>query len=201
MPWAPDYASAVDLQTFLRVGDTGDNADYARWVTTSSRMVDQHCKRQFGQVATAVTRTYRRPPVWSARLQMWLVSIDDVQDTTGMTVNGVALASSGAVLLPENAPADGVPYERLGFAAAPAAVTTPGTATTALAKWGWSAFPAGTIGATLLQASRLQSRRDSPYGTAGSPDVNGAAPVRLLARVDPDVAVALRGLTRLVAPW
>lgn len=201
MPWAPDYATNVQLQTFLRVSDTVDNADFATWVTTASRMIDQHCKRQFGALASSATRTYRRPPAWSSRLGMWLVAIDDVQDATGMLVNGVALASSGATLLPENAPADGRPYERLGFTDQQTSWSLPNATVTASAKWGWTAVPTQVLGATLLQASRLQSRRDSPYGVAGSPDVNGSAPMRLLARVDPDVAVSLRGLPRLVKPW
>jgi hypothetical protein len=48
--------------------------------------------------------------------------------------------------------------------------------------------------ATRLQASRFMARRDSPYGVAGSPDAGSE--IRLLSRVDPDVAVALRGFSR-----
>ena len=50
--------------------------------------------------------------------------------------------------------------------------------------------------ATLLQASRLAARRDSPFGVAGSPDAGSE--MRLLARVDPDVAVALEPYRRRI---
>ena len=57
------------------------------------------------------------------------------------------------------------------------------------ARWGWAAVPSTIKQATLLQASRLLARRDAPFGIAGSPDVGSE--IRLLARVDPDVAVAV----------
>jgi hypothetical protein len=57
------------------------------------------------------------------------------------------------------------------------------------ALWGWSAVPPAIEQATLLQASRLLIRRDSPYGVAGSPEAG--TEIRLLARLDPDVDVAV----------
>lgn len=50
-------------------------------------------------------------------------------------------------------------------------------------------IPAGVTQACLLQASRFFARRYSPFGIAGSPE-NGSE-LRLLSRVDPDVAVVL----------
>lgn len=44
--------------------------------------------------------------------------------------------------------------------------------------------------ATLLQASRLFVRKNSPYGIAGSPDMGSE--LRLLAKLDPDVEVLVR---------
>jgi len=43
--------------------------------------------------------------------------------------------------------------------------------------------------ACLLQSSRIAARRDSPFGVAGSPETGSE--LRLLDRVDPDVAVTL----------
>jgi len=60
--------------------------------------------------------------------------------------------------------------------------------------WGWSAVPVPVKEATYLQASRFHSRRDSPYGIAGSPDQGSE--LRLLSRVDPDVAVSLSDFVR-----
>ncbi|NIL59971.1 phage gp6-like head-tail connector protein, partial [Salinispora arenicola] len=65
---------------------------------------------------------------------------------------------------------------------------------TITAPWGWPAIPTAVVLATQLQASRLLTRRDSPYGVAGSPQ--DGSEMRLLARVDPDVEVVLRPYVR-----
>jgi hypothetical protein len=64
-------------------------------------------------------------------------------------------------------------------------------------KWGWTAFPVPVVNAAKLQTARFVARRDSPYGIAGSPDQGSE--MRLLARVDPDVAVILRPFVRVWA--
>jgi hypothetical protein len=193
--WKPDYVTAADVAAYLRVDDTVDNTEYAIWATASSRAVDAKCNRQFGQLAAPAARVYRRAPVYDSATGMWLLEIDDLQDATGLLVNGVAYASSGAVLLPDNAPADGVPWERIGLAAAPV-LPTPGVAVTytMTARWGWTAVPSQVIGACKLQCARWNARRDSPFGIAGSPE-NGSE-MRLLAKLDPDVATTLVGLSR-----
>lgn len=189
MAWKPDYASASDLKASLRISDAVDDAELARWVTTASRAVDAHCNRQFGQLAAPAARTYRRPVAYDYAVELWLLEIDDVQDVTGMTVGGVAYATSGAVLLPDNAPADGRPWERLGF------VDPPTLPLVVVARWGWAAVPTPVVSATLLQAARFHARRDAPFGVAGSPEAGSE--MRLLARLDPDVAVSLgTGMSR-----
>jgi hypothetical protein len=99
------------------------------------------------------------------------------------------------VLLPDNAPADGVPYERLGFTVCPTR-SVPGSpvANVLTARWGWTAVPTQVPAAGRLQIGRWAKRRDSPYGISGSPDQQGE--IRLLARLDPDVATTLAGLSR-----
>lgn len=185
MPWAPDYLTPTDAADFVR---GGDEADLATWCTAASRAIDKKCNRQFGQVDALTARTYRRRSVWSGALCLWLVEVDDVQDVTGMTVGGVSLAESGAVLLPDDAAEKGKPYERLGFEDRPDAPLV------ASALWGWDEVPAGVVGACKLQVSRWSARRDSPYGVAGSP--TDGSELRLLARLDPDVATTLAGLAR-----
>ncbi|SCF22639.1 hypothetical protein [Micromonospora mirobrigensis] len=188
MPWKPDYITATQAAAYLRVGDTLDDVELATWCTAASRAIDKRCNRQFGKLSTAAARTYRGPAAYDQVSGLWLLEIDDVQDSTGLTVGGVALASSGAVLLPDNAPADGVPYERLGFTTAPTGPVV------VVAVWGWSAVPAQVVGAAKLQVSRWSARRESPYGIAGSPDAGSE--LRLLARLDPDVSTSLAGLSR-----
>ena len=57
------------------------------------------------------------------------------------------------------------------------------------AKWGWTATPPAVVNANLILASRFLKRRDSPFGMAGSPEMGNE--LRLLSKLDPDVAVML----------
>lgn len=195
MPWKPDYISTADLKSYLDITDAVDDVQLAMWCTASSRAVDIACNRQFGQLAAPAARVYRRAPAYNPESGLWELEIDDVQDVTGALVNGVAYASSGAVLLPDNAPADGVPWTRIGFASCPtpSAPAAPVVNTLSM-RWGWTAFPAQVVGACKLQANRWNARRRSPFGVAGSPDQGSE--IRLLSRLDPDVATTLAGLVR-----
>jgi hypothetical protein len=195
VPWKPDYITTADLKLYLSVGDAVDDVQLAVWVTAASRAIDKRTNRQFGQLAAPAARTYRRTPYYDPTTGLWLLEIDDVQDATGLLVNGVPYASSGAVLLPDNAPGDGVPWERLGFTTCPIP-SYPGMPATNVvtSRFGWTAFPAQVIGAAKLQSNRWNARRRSPLGVAGSPDQGSE--LRLLARLDPDVATTLAGLSR-----
>jgi hypothetical protein len=195
MTWKPDYVTAVQVADFLRISDTVDNTQFGMWATAASRAVDDKTNRQFGQLAAPAARTYRRPAVYNPASGLWELEIDDVQDVTGMLVAGVAYASAGAVLLPDNAPADGKPWERLGFTMQPLLPTAGAPMTTVItARWGWTTVPAQVTGACYLQSARWAARRDAPFGIAGSPDQGSE--IRLLAKLDPDVATTLAGLSR-----
>lgn len=195
MPWKPDYLTLAEGKVFLRVSDALDDAEIGNWITAASRAIDARCNRQFGQLSVAVARVYRRPAVWDPVTGLWIREIDDLQDLTGLTVDGVAYASSGSVLLPDNAPADGRPWTALGFADQPD-VSYAGSpeSMVVVGRWGWTTFPTQVVAAAKLQINRWHSRRDSPYGVAGSPSTGSE--VRLLAKLDPDVAVTLAGLSR-----
>lgn len=195
MTWKPDYTTLARAKDYARIADTVDDAQLSVWITAASRAVDRKCNRQFGQEATAVTRTYRRVPSYDPATGLFVLEIDDVQDTTGLLVNGLSAAAAGAVLLPDNAPRDGVPYTRIGLSAWPTP-QFPGVpvSNTVTARWGWSAVPVQVEPAVWLQIARWSIRRDSPYGIAGSPDQGSE--MRLLSKLDPDVAIMLLGLSR-----
>lgn len=206
MPWAPDYVTKDELKGFLRidVGDVVDDAQLAIAITSASRAVDKTCSagfpRQFGQVTAAEARLYtpkfdcsRVGSTWP--IGKWVVQIDDLMDATGLTVTTAAGTVDLFVKQPVNAVPTGKPWTRLVVDPA-AAVIPKGTENevTVTAKFGWTTVPVTIKQATLLQASRLFKRRDAPFGVAGSPEVGSE--VRLLARVDPDVAVTLRPYIR-----
>ena len=195
MPWKPDYVTLAELKGFVSISDTGDDTYLPLAITAASRAVDQHTGRQFGQVAAAETRRYTAR--WSRPLARWVVVFDDLQDVTGLAVTVAAGTVDVYELQPVNALKVGKPYERLLVEPESAARPT-GTEeneVTISAKWGWvQPVPPAVKEATLLQASRLFARRTSPYGVAGATEFGTT--LRLLSRLDPDVAVSLRDYIR-----
>jgi hypothetical protein len=193
MAWAPDYITDDDLAAYMRIGDAVDDAELALAVTAASRAVDLQCNRQFGKVAAAEERFYTAD--YDYGRGAWWLSIDDLQVTTNFVLEVDGDAVTDYTLEPRNATAQNKPWTRLYFGEA-AEYDPDGThgqvGITAI--WGWTAVPSAVKLATRLQASRFMARRDSPYGIAGTPEVGSE--IRLLSRVDPDVAVALRGFAR-----
>jgi hypothetical protein len=63
------------------------------------------------------------------------------------------------------------------------------------ARFGWPTVPPAVKMATLLQASRLFSRRHSPFGILGSPETGGE--LRLLEKLDADLLTSVRPYLRV----
>lgn len=204
MAWNPLYVTVNDLADYEHITDaaqiTAETSELTRALTAASRAVDRHCsrsgvRRQFGKVAAPEERFYT--PRWSTRRGRWVVTVDDFQTTTGLVVNldldddgTYSDAVTGSRTLPLNASAEGLPWTQLVL---PESVngTLCGSEgeVSVTALWGWTTVPVPVEEATLLQASRLYKRGDAPFGIAGSGDAGGE--MRLLAKVDPDVAVSL----------
>lgn len=193
MAWAPDYVTLAALKTWERISDNADDADLAVAITAASRAIDEHCNRQFGQVAAPELRRYTARPDYERRV--WVVDVDDLDDATGLTVTIDGVAVTPYTLEPVNAVVKGMVWTRL-VVSADSAVQPTGAANelSITVKWGWTAAPVAVPLAARLQASRFFSRRNSPYGVAGSPQ--DGSELRLLARVDPDVGVSLRRYRR-----
>jgi len=207
MAWQPQYVSTDDLKDYLRIGDSADDADVLTAALAASRAIDQFCGRQFGVLSSAAARYYtpRRDP---DRL-CWVVDIDDLQTTTALVVE-TDTAGDGTFattltldtdfrLAPYNAAADGLPWTMLVPTFFPSQIVPavfPGweRSVRVTAKWGWTAVPDVVKQAALIQAARFFARRNAPFGVAGSPDMGSE--MRLLARVDPDVAVVLGSVKR-----
>lgn len=205
MAWAPDYVTTAELKAYLRISDTDDDTLLALWITAASRAVDKHCGRQFGQVATVEAREYAT--MFDSHRRCYLAVIDDLPTTTGLIVlDEDAVEITDYTLEPVNALLKGRPQERLwvtnsfGTAALswpynwPYPLVPTGRPLTITAKWGWTAVPSAVKMATMLQAARFASRRDSPYGIAGSP--SEGSELRLLATLDPDLKTSLGAFRR-----
>ena len=183
--WSPEYITLVDLKDVVDVDDTADDVYLSLLPSAVSRAVDRATLRQFGQVSTVEERTYRT--TYSRSRGSWRAIIDDLQDETGLVVPNTSYSFG-----PDNADKLGKPWTYVDFTEDPAGDRCGYLSMTAL--WGWSAVPDAVSLASFLQANRWSSRKDSPFGIAGSPDQG--TELRLLARVDPDVAVSLRNYRR-----
>ena len=202
MAWARDYATVGELAAHVRIGDAADDASLALAIATASRAIDQACNRQFGKVDVAEARYYTAR--YDCARARWWVAIDDLMTTTDLAV-AVALDAdldytdgtiTGYDLRPINAAAEGRPWTQLWVRSTSTVqpnCTEQGVRVTA--RWGWSGVPDSIRQACLLQASRLLARRDSPFGVAGSAEMGSE--LRLLARLDADVAVAVRPYRRV----
>lgn len=197
MPWAPDYITPQQLADYLRVDDQVDDDELTDAVAGASRAVDRATFRQFGTTDGPEARVFKA--TWSYSRGAWVVECDDfhviptaiVVDTArDGSYSGVVDPATYAVPLPANAAQTGRPWERLVLRSG-SGVTLYGTdgEVRVTTTWGWSEVPSTVMTATKLQASRLHARRSAPFGIAGSPD--SGSELRLLARVDPDVAVML----------
>lgn len=205
MTWAPDYATLDEAKSYVRIGgvDTLDDVMLALFITAASRAVDNYCGRQFGQVASDETRTYQA--AYDAHLGCWVAQVDDLYEDDITVINGDAQIVTDVELGPANALQKGRVYERLMLTGLtgqstpswcwpqqPVQKTVPITVDSP--SWGWAAVPTPVKAATLLQTARLASRRDSPFGIAGSP--TDGSETRLLAALDPDLKTSLAAFRR-----
>lgn len=194
MTWAPDYVDAGELSEFVRVN--ADNPYVGTYGTAAARAIDNFTNRQFGKLDAAATLTYEGYRAAQLPDGRWLVTIDDLQDLTGVTVtvDGTAVAAGvdGYRLWPRNAVTLGGVYTGITLAARPCGDVD------VFGPFGWNEIPANVTAATWLQVNRWNIRQESPYGTAGSP--SEGTEVRLSARLDPDVRVMLGPYVRARMP-
>ncbi len=195
------YASLADLKAALRITDAVDDVILQAALDAATTAIDDHCNRTFVADGAASIRYF---DVDDRR-----IVVDDIYTVTGLIVSirgavipvAVENVSAGYVMEPRNALAHGEPFTSIRYEGAwmdggwPLISLAPRTTAAITARWGYAAAIPGTVSqACLLQASRIFARRLSPYGVAGSPDLGSE--IRLLAKVDPDVAVLLAGKVR-----
>lgn len=202
MAWAPQYASTAELRAYLRipVADTADDTSIALAATAASRAIDHHCNRQFGQVTTAEARVYTAR--YDRRRCRWIIDVDDISTTDDLSVmvdddddQTFEMEIDDYRLLPLNAAALSLPWTQIlvGTESTNLPTDTEG-AVEVTAEWGWAAVPDPVKEATLLQGARFFQRQQAPFGVAGSPELGSE--LRLLQKVDVDVAVMLRPFVR-----
>lgn len=181
---AESYAPLDELKRMRRITDTADDALLTRVLSVASRRIDARTNRRFWLDPTPVERVFgtagRLTP--DGRLL-----VDDIGAVDGLVVETGTGATWSAFtdyeLGPANALVDGWPYTDLtGFWS--------GARVRITAQWGWPAVPEDISMATLLLASRLYLRKDSPEGVLASAEFGSIR----VSRWDPDVDA-------LVAPY
>jgi hypothetical protein len=186
--WEPDYVEPSAFMEYVSGAfeeDGPDEAEASLAVSAASRAVDFTCRRQFGRVDAPEAKSYRARP--TGLYGAYVLDIDDVAagDVSGVLIDGEAPAT-----LPQFWPLNAPVKTRMA---------APGRGTYAVTlPWGWPEVPRTIEQATLIQANRFFKRRDAPFGVAGSPD--SGTEMRLLARLDPDVALMVRKYQRHARP-
>jgi len=188
------YATLNQVKAALRISDTVDDSLLEMAVESASRAIDGHAGRYFYSSGTA-TRYY-------AAQDSYLVQTDDISGTaltlqTSSAGDGVFDTTWNQIdyqLEPLNGNVDGlaVPFTRIR---AVENYLYPVESDQALIKvtavFGWASVPIAITQATIIQASRIFKRLDSPLGVAGFGDLGAISVTR---DIDPDVA-------QLVAPY
>jgi hypothetical protein len=179
------YCSLSEIKASARITDTIDDTLLELAVESASRMIDSYTQRYFYNAGTAVRLFVPQ--------DNYVTEIDDAITITQIETSdgddfGTTWATKDYQLEPLNGTVDGLtghPTTRIravddflfNVLAGEATVRVTGT-------WGWAAIPVAVKQATIIQASRIFKRNDSPLGVAGFGDMGV---IRVGSQLDPDV--------------
>lgn len=182
------YCTLADVKAALRITDTLDDALIENSINAASRMIDQYCNRYFYSTGAGEARYFKATDAYNC----W---IDDCQ-----TITEVRTAQSNPITynqiwdstdyqsIPANTYANGA-YQPITGLTAVYNYFFPTWQESNLVKvtgtWGWPAVPEPVKFATIIQASRLFKRLESPLGVAGVSDMGI---MRVGSNIDGDVA-------------
>ena len=198
------YSTRNQIKAALRIGtaDTIDDDLIDNCAGAASRLIDGYCNRKFWSVGSATSRVYTAE-------DDYYCSIDDIAGTA-LTLKTSSLADgvfdvtwtvTDYQLEPLNGNLDGLTwsYDKIrdvGDYLFPNVNANYGTQALVqvTAIFGWPAIPEPVTQATIIQASRLFKRYDSPLGVAGFGDMGA---IRVSRALDPDVAQLVEPYRRM----
>lgn len=192
------YATLAKLKKQLGIPDasTEHDDDLTDRLEAASRGVDDFTGRRFWLLADAAARTInpkRRTIVEDDGERLLLPW--DIGSLDGLVVEIGSGSSWTAVTdyetYPDGALDEDKPIEGL-LRTSGTWRSMPTSRVRVTARWGYPILPAVVTDATLLQAARLWSRRQSPTGVLGNAEFG----LIRVARVDPDVAALVASLER-----
>jgi hypothetical protein len=193
------YATLAQIKSAMRIpsADTIDDAMLEMAIESASRMIDAECDRNFYSSGTA-TRDF-------VPNDSYVVDTDDLTSIISVKLDDqgdqsftITLAESDYQTEPVNQRVSGNAYpiyrlRMIGDYLLPiwgkqATVRIQGV-------YGFTPTPIQVTQATLLQASRLHKRADSPLGMTWGVDGMGMR----VGKVDPDVAMLIRPFKKFAA--
>jgi hypothetical protein len=198
------YATRNQVKAALRIGtaDTLDDDLIDNCVGAASRLIDGYCNRRFWQSGTAEARIFQAE-------DSFYCSIDDIAGTA-LTLKSSTQADgtfdltwsrSDYQLEPLNGNLDGLTwaYDKIravGDYLFPTVNANYGeqALVQVTAIFGWPSVPEPVTQATIIQASRIFKRYDSPLGVAGFGDLGA---IRVSRYLDPDMAQLVEPYRRM----
>ena len=198
------YATRNQVKAALRIGtaDTIDDDLIDNCVGAASRLIDGYCNRRFWQSGTAEARVFQAE-------DSFYCSIDDIAGTaitlkTSSFADGnfdVTWSASDYQLEPLNGNLDGLTwsYDKIravGDYLFPTVNANYGeqALVQVTAIFGWPSVPEPVTQATIIQASRIFKRYDSPLGVVGFGDLGQ---IRVSRYLDPDMAQLVEPYRRM----
>ena len=198
------YATRNQVKAALRIGtaDTIDDDLIDNCVGAASRLIDGYCNRRFWQTGTAEARVYQAE-------DSFYCSIDDIAGTaltlkTSTQADGtfdLQWSRSDYQLEPLNGNLDGLTwsYDKIravGDYLFPTVNANYGeqALVQVTAIFGWPSVPEPVTQATIIQASRIFKRYDSPLGVVGFGDLGQ---IRVSRYLDPDMAQLVEPYRRM----
>jgi hypothetical protein len=179
------YATLIDVKNALRITDSLDDGLLETAIESASRMVDGFTARTFSNAGTAV-RNFAATDAINLIIDD-AISVTEVASTDEIGDTYTIWKLTDYQLEPVNGRADGLYSPFTGIRAIndyswpvvdhQALVRITGT-------WGWPEIPTAVKQATIIQASRLFKRLDSPLGVAGFGDMGA---IRVSRFLDSDV--------------
>ena len=198
------YATKNQIKAALRIGtaDTVDDDLIDNCAGAASRLIDGFCNRKFWAVGSATVRVYQAE-------DSFFCSIDDISGTaitlqTSTNADGVfdtTWSPTDWQLEPLNGNLDGIEWaydkiRAIGDYLFPTVNANYGeqALVKVTANFGWPYVPETITQATIIQASRIFKRYDSPLGVAGFGDMGA---IRVSRALDPDVAQLVEPYRRM----
>lgn len=189
------YASLNQVKAALRITDAVDDSLLEMAVESASRLIDGYTERYFYTGGTATRYFATQDP--------YVVQTDDFRTLatlkTSSNADGVydiTWAADDYQVEPMNDFHGGLPWPHTRIRAVGDYTfpSTPENTVELTATFGWPNIPTTVTQATIIQASRIFKRLDSPLGVAGFGDVGV---MRVSSSLDPDVRMLVEPYRRM----